>query len=99
MDPHDNVILANATNEWIFSFNVTVIGFYKIVFHNTYVNSNIKVTFTMNTGQNPMLKKHDLTFVEEKLFNLLKFVKKFQLEFKVTRNNQVERTKSKFLLK
>jgi hypothetical protein len=48
----------------------------------------------MNTGQNPMLKKHDLTFVEEKLQNLFQFVKKFQLEFKVTRNNQVERSKS-----
>lgn len=85
----------NATNEWIFSFNATIVGFYKIIFHNSYVNSNIKVTFTMNTGQNPMLKKHDLTFVEEKLQNLFQFVKKFQLEFKVTRNNQVERSKSK----
>ena len=95
MDPNDQVILVNATNEWIFNFNATIVGFYKIIFYNSYVNSNIKVTFTMNTGQNPMLKKQDLSFVEQKLQNLFQFVKKFQLEFKVTRNNQVERSKSK----
>jgi len=85
--------LVNSTNEWIFSFNATVPGFYKIDFYNSHVNGNIKVTFTMNTAQNPMLKNHDLSFVEEKLNNLFKFVKKFQLEYKVTKNNQVERSK------
>ena len=86
--------MINSTNEWIFSFQATVPGFYKIEFINSYINHDIKVTFTMNAGQNPMLKKNDLTSVEEKLNNLFKFFKKFQLEYRMTTNNQEERNKS-----
>jgi hypothetical protein len=81
----------NSTNECIFDFNVTDIGKYNVIFNNRYVNSELKVTFTMNTGQNLILKKGDLTFTDLKLNNLLDFIKKFNLEFKFNRNIHRER--------
>jgi len=81
----------NTTNECIFDFIATDSGKYSIVFNNRYVNSDMKVTFTMNTNQNPILKKADLSFTEEKLDNLLHFMKKFNLEFKFNRQIHRER--------
>jgi len=91
--PNNDVKYFNNTNECIFDFNVTDIGKYTIVFNNRYVNSDVKVTFTMNTGQNPILKKADLSFADQKLDNLISFIQKFKLEFKFNRNIHVERYK------
>lgn len=91
--PKGDLQYYNSTNECIFDFNVTDVGKYTIVFNNRYINSEIKATFTMNTGQNNILKKDDLSFTEKKLDNLLHFIKKFNLEFKFNRNSHRERYK------
>ena len=92
--PRGDVKYHNSTNECIFDFNVTDIGRYMIIFNNRHVNKDIKVTFTQNTGQNPILQKEHLDFSEQKLDNLLNFIKRFNLEFKMNKNIHQERYKS-----
>jgi len=91
VSPRGKVVYHNSTNECIFDFNVTEPGRYTIIFNNRYLNSDIKVTFTMNSGQNPILKKEDLSFADQKLDSLVEFIKKFNVEFKFTRSIHRER--------
>lgn len=95
LDPNNTRVYFNSSHQCIFDFNVTKAGRYSIVFNNRYVNSELRVTFTMNTGQNIILKKDDLTVTEQKLDNLMAFIKRFNVEFKFNRNIHQERYKSK----
>ena len=94
--PNDQTIYHNVTNECIFEFRANFPGRYMITFTNAYVNSEVKVTFTMSTGQNAILKQEDLSFSDFKLEALNSFVKKFDVEFKMNRNSHQESYKSKF---
>jgi len=49
----------------------------------------------MNTAQNPILKKEHLSFSEERLNNLVSFMKKIKLEEDIIKNKFRERVKSK----
>lgn len=91
LGPKENLIYRNTTNECIFDFEVKEAGKYTIILNNRYVNSDIKVTFTMNTAQNPILKKEDLSFSDQKLDSLTHFFSRFNLEFKMNRNIHTER--------
>lgn len=97
LNSRNEVVYFNTSNECIFDFTAIEPGRYKLIFNNRYVNSEIKVTFTMNTSQNPILKKQDLSISEQKLDNLIGFIKRFNLEFKLSRNVHQERYKSKIL--
>jgi hypothetical protein len=81
-------------NHNIFDFWVTFPGRYKVQFTNRYVNTDLRVTFTMNTGQNPILKKEDLSFAEQRLINIHSFVKRLDTETKMKSNVNHERYKS-----
>jgi hypothetical protein len=98
LDEGDKVVYQATANEHIFDFNINTVGKFKIIFHNKYLSSDIKVTFTMNTDQNPILKKESLTFTESKLDSLVDFIKKFNLEFRFNRNANREKFLSKLLL-
>lgn len=91
IDPKNTVVYHNSTNECIFDITVNEPGKYIIAFNNRYVNSDIRVTFTMNTGQNPILKKGDLSIADTKLDSLLRFIKHFNVEFKFSRAVHSER--------
>jgi hypothetical protein len=96
LDDRDVMLYQASANEQIFDFKVDRAGKLKIVFHNKYLNGDIKVTFTMNTDQNPILKKESLSFTESKLDSLVDFIKKFNLEFRFNRNANREKFLSKF---
>ncbi len=89
--PNNDIKYYNVTNECIFDFNVTEIGRYTIVFNNKFINTDIKVTFTMNTGQNPMLKKDDLSISDQRLDGIMKFIDNYKTEFKFSRKIHYER--------
>ena len=55
--PNEHLVFHNVSNECLFDFVVKEPGQYRIVFNNRYTNTDVKVTFTMNTAQNNMLKK------------------------------------------
>ena len=87
-DPNGKVLYSNITHQAIFDFNVTVSGLYEILFNNRFKNGEIKPTFTMNTAQNDILKKSDLNKTEEKLDELVTFLKSLGTEDKMKRNVQ-----------
>ena len=93
-DPNGKVLYSNITHQAIFDFNVTVPGFYEILFNNKFKNGEIKPTFTMNTAQNDILKKSDLNKTEEKLDELVTFLKSLGTEDKMKRNVQRKRYKN-----
>lgn len=94
IDPSNNIIYQNSTNVCIFNLQIVQPGRYQIVFNNRYVNTDLKVTFTMKNGQNSILKKEDLSISNQKLDNLLNFIQRFDLEFKFNRNIHNDRYKS-----
>ena len=97
IDSENKVIYEASGNAKIFDFVVNTPGKYKIVFDNSFLNKDIKITFTMNSDQNPILKKDNLTFTESKLDTLIDFIKKFNLEFRFSRNSHKEEFSSKII--
>ncbi len=91
---NDTVLYEATDNTNIFDFQINTIGRIKINFTNKYVNRDLKITFTLNSAQNPILKKENLNFTETKLNNLIDFLKKFGVEFKFTRNTHSEKFNS-----
>lgn len=92
--PKGDILYSNTTHQFIFDFNVTEIGTYKIVFDNRYSNSDIKLTYTMNVGQNLILKKEDLSMAEQKANSIVDFLKSYSLSFKMRSNIHHERYRS-----
>jgi len=58
----------------------------------------MKVTFTMHTDQNAMLKKHDISFSEQQLELTYSFYKQLHTELQVRRNIHNERYKRTILI-
>lgn len=91
--PKGLTVYSNVTNAALFDLNVTESGLYEVSFNNRYKNGELKPTFTMNTGQNEILKKKDLSHTEEKLDQLISFLKNFGTESRVTRSTHRRRAK------
>ncbi len=96
--PSGNLVHYASKSFDIFELNLTEAGAYRVVFDNRYSNSDLKITFTMNTGQNPILKKEDLSIADEKLQSILKFMKSYSMSLKMRRNLHTSRFKSKFFI-
>jgi hypothetical protein len=94
IDPDGDIIYYIRSNVSIFNIDVIKKGRYTFIMNNKFINSELKVTFTMRNGQNSILKKEDLSISNEKLDNLLNFIQRFDLEFKFSRNIHNDRYKS-----
>ena len=83
--------------ETLFSFEIPIneTGLYTITFRNNQAKNKVVVTFTMNTGQNNMINSTDLTNTEKKMDNLEGVIKKFNMEFKLSRDIHTRRYQSK----
>lgn len=89
--PKGNVVYSNVTHACVFDFTIEEKGLYQIEFNNRYKNGEVKPTFTMNTGQNVILKKEDLSHTEKNLDQLISFLKNYGTEDKLKRNIHRER--------
>ena len=85
-DPHKKILYHNTTFGSIFDFNVTEKGLYEISFNNKFTNSEIKPTFTMNSGQNLKLEKQTLNKTESKLDDLIQFLQNYKTSDQMVRN-------------
>jgi hypothetical protein len=97
ISPTGEKIIETVSNHYIFEFFTKEAGTYQIVFDNRYSNSELKITFTMNTGKNPILKKEDLSVVEQKVGSLVDFMKQYKTNFKMRSNVHTERYRSKII--
>ena len=94
-DSEGRIIYEAKAHHNLFEFNVTKADRYSIIFRNNIAKEKVVVTFTMNTGQNDIIGKKELTETEKKLDALDNVIKKFNMEFKLSRDIHTKRYKSK----
>ena len=85
-DSYDKVIYKATGHYNIFEIPINKPDKYSITFRNNLAKKKVVVTFTMNTGQNEILNKNDLSITEKKMDNLEAVIKKFNMEFKLSRD-------------
>ena len=78
----------------IFEIPIKKADNYKIILRNNLINK-VVVTFTMNTGQNNFINSKDLSNTEKKMESLEAVIKKFNMEFKLSRDIHTKRYQSK----
>lgn len=96
-DPNNKVIFSSIRHFSIFELKLNKTGLYTFYFVNRYSKQKEVVTLTMNTGQNNLLTTKELNDTEKKMENLESIIKKFNMEFKLTRDIHTKRFKSKFI--
>ena len=96
-DPNNKVIYSSIRHFSIFELKLNKTGLYTFYFVNRYSKQKEVVTLTMNTGQNNLLTTKELNDTEKKMENLESIIKKFNMEFKLTRDIHTKRFKSKFI--
>ena len=94
-DSDDKTIHKAIGHHNIFEINITKADRYSITFRNNIAKEKVVITFTMNTGQNNMLNPKDLTNTEKKMEALEAVIKKFNMEFKLSRDIHSQRYRSK----
>ena len=94
-DSNDKIIHKAVGHHNIFEINITKIDRYSITFRNNIAKEKVVVSFSMNTGQNNMLESKDLTDTEKKMESLEALIKKFNMEFKLSRDIHTQRYRSK----
>ena len=91
----NNHLVYKATGHYnIFEIPINKTDKYSITFRNMAKNK-VVITFTMNTGQNNMINAKDLTNTEKKMDDLKSVIKKFNMEFKLSRDIHMKRYQSK----
>ena len=91
----NNHLVYKATGHFnIFEIPINKTDKYLITFRNMAKNK-VVITFTMNTGQNNMINAKDLTNTEKKMDDLKAVIKKFNMEFKLSRDIHMKRYQSK----
>ena len=79
----------------IFDIKLQKADKYTIIFKNSSAKEKVVITFTMNTGQNNVINSKDLTKTEKKMDTLEAVIKKFNMEFKLSRDIHTKRYQSK----
>jgi hypothetical protein len=83
--PNNTVVYQVSSIGSIFSLNLTDKGLYTIVFHNRVLNKEIRPNLMVNSGQNVILGKENLSKTEKKLDNIITFLKKYEQDTKLTK--------------
>lgn len=94
-DSFDKVIYKATGHYNIFEIPINKPDKYSLIFRNNLAKNKVVITFTMNTGQNNFLNSKDLTNTEKKMDNLEAVIKKFNMEFKLSRDIHARRYQSK----
>ncbi len=96
--PSGNILYKNTSAQFIFNIEIKEKGIYKFYFDNIYENTEVRITFTLNSGNNNVLKKADLDSSEQAAKNILNFIEIFNTERKIKKNSQHNRKLSKLIL-
>ena len=88
--PNKTVIYQSESIGGIFNLNLTEKGIYTILFNNKVLHREVKPTIIMNSGQNLMVEKENLSESEKKLDSLLAFFQKFEQDNKLNRGFRIK---------
>ena len=83
--PNNSIIFQADSIGDIFSLNLTEKGIYKLLFYNKVIKNEAHPTLVMNTGQNLIVEKNDLTETETKLDKIMTFLMRHEQENKINR--------------
>ena len=83
--PNNTVVYQISSIGSVFSLNLTDKGLYTIVFHNRVLNKEVRPSLMVNSGQNVILEKENLSKTEKKLDNIITFLKKYEQDTKLTK--------------
>jgi hypothetical protein len=96
--PSGQILYFGVTGQLIFQYELKETGVYKFHFDNRYVNSELRVTFTLNSGNNDIIKKADLDFSHQKANELLTVISNMKNERKIRQGQIHNRSLSNFYL-
>jgi len=94
-DPKDKIIHKAVGHFNVFDIPINITGRYTIIFKNNLSSQKLTISFNMNSGQNNLLNPKDLSNTEKKMETLESMIKKFNMEFKLTREIQAKRYRGK----
>ena len=83
--PNKTTIFHSVSYGAIFNLNLTEKGLYTILFNNRALGREVKPTLIMNSGQNLVLEKEQLSESEKKLDSLLGILQKFEQDNRLNR--------------
>ncbi len=104
ISPYNKVIFEASSIGEIFSLNLTEKGVYKLSFYNKANNKEVYPTLIMNTGQNLVVEKENLSETKKKFDKIINFLIKNEQENKVNRgfrkkgNESLVRTNKYFFI-
>ena len=100
--PNRTVIYQASSIGSVFQLNLTDKGLYTIEFHNRILNKEVRPNLMVNSGQNTILEKENLSKTEKKLDNIVAFLKKYEQDTKLAKgfkrfgNEELSRTNKYF---
>lgn len=100
--PNRKVIFQSSDIASIFSIQLYDKGLYTFQFNNKAINKVIRPTFMVNSGQNLILEKENLSGTEDKLDKIVAFLQKYDQDRKLTRgfvrrgNEELKKTNKYF---
>jgi len=83
--PNNTVIYQVSSIGSIFSLNLTDKGLYTILFNNRVLNKEVRPNLMVNSGQNVILEKENLSKTEKKIDTIITFLKKYEQGTKLTK--------------
>ena len=85
ISPNNTIIFQASSIGSIFSLNLTEKGIYKLLFYNKVNKKEVYPTLIMNTGQNLIVEKENLSKTEKKFYRIISFLMKHEQENKMNR--------------
>ena len=85
ISPNNTVIYQKTDVASIFSVEINEKGLYTLVFNNKYLNRDVRPSLVVNSGQNLVLERENLSETENKLEKIMAFLLKYDQDRKLTR--------------
>ena len=85
ISPNNTIIYQKTDVASIFSVEINEKGLYTLVFNNKYLNRDVRPSLVVNSGQNLVLERENLSETENKLEKIMAFLLKYDQDRKLTR--------------
>ena len=85
ISPNNTVIYQKTDVASIFSVEINEKGLYTLVFNNKFLNRDVRPSLVVNSGQNLVLERENLSETENKLEKIMAFLLKYDQDRKLTR--------------
>ena len=85
ISPNNTIIYQKTDVASIFSVEINEKGLYTLMFNNKFLNRDVRPSLVVNSGQNLVLERENLSETENKLEKIMAFLLKYDQDRKLTR--------------